>query len=161
MCYHTYTYYHKNLYFYYGANNWTHFWSGWQPVMETELLIISYKCNILTPHTTQLVCVKFIYDWRALQFNLDSERKIFEVYLFVEFLSEICREEITEEIFFSHFSFWCLTWDTNLGFTFNKPANYLPTILYYYITYLLLLLIWLPLPNIAISIFTTVICDNL
>ena len=27
--------------------------------------------------------------------------------------------------YFFHISFWCLTWDTNPGFTSNKPTHYL------------------------------------
>ena len=28
-------------------------------------------------HTTQVVCVIFIHEWRQLSFNIDSERQIF------------------------------------------------------------------------------------
>ena len=31
----------------------------------------------LVSHTTYVVCVNFIYKWRALQFKVDSERQIF------------------------------------------------------------------------------------
>ena len=41
------------------------------------------------------------------------------------FLPENSWEEIAEEIFFFHISFWCLTWDTNPASTFNKPTHYL------------------------------------
>ena len=48
---------------------------------------------------------------------------LLQVYLLSEFLSEICYDEIAEELFL--FSFWCLTWDTNPGFTSNKQTHYL------------------------------------
>ena len=32
----------------------------------------------LDSHTTHVVCVNFVRDWRDLQFNVDSERQIFE-----------------------------------------------------------------------------------
>ena len=49
----------------------------------------------LTSHTTYVVCVNFIHEWRQLQFKVDSERQIFEklfmqFYLLPEFLPEIC-----------------------------------------------------------------------
>ena len=45
-------------------------------------------------------------------------------YLLLEFLPEICWEEIAEEIVFV-FLFWCLVWGWNPGFMFNKPTYYL------------------------------------
>ena len=48
------------------------------------------------------MCVTFIRKWRDLQFNVDSYRQIFEK-LFranLEFLLEICSEEVAKEIFF-------------------------------------------------------------
>ena len=42
------------------------------------------------------------------------------------FCQKICWEKIAEKIiYFFIFSFWCLTWDTNTGFTYNKPTHYL------------------------------------
>ena len=32
----------------------------------------------LASHSTHVVCVNFIREWRHLQFNVDSERQIFE-----------------------------------------------------------------------------------
>ena len=64
----------------------------------------------------------FIHEWRELQFKVDSERQI--VKKLSEFLPEICWEEIPEEIFFFHIWFRCLTWDTDLDFTSNKPTHY-------------------------------------
>ena len=34
--------------------------------------------NVLVSHTTYVVCVNFIHEWRDLQFKVDSERQIFE-----------------------------------------------------------------------------------
>ena len=64
----------------------------------------------LASHTTYVLCVNFIRMWWDLEFNVDSERQIFEKlfqgFLFSEFLKEICWEEIGEEIFF--FSYFVL-----------------------------------------------------
>ena len=64
--------------------------------------------------------------------KVGCERQIFEklfhgrfIYLRSELLLEICWEEIAEEIIVLHISFWCLTWNTNPGFSFNKPTHYL------------------------------------
>ena len=52
----------------------------------------------LACHTTNVVCINFIYKWPDLQFNIDSERQIFkklfswQVYLILEILPEICGE---------------------------------------------------------------------
>ena len=46
-----------------------------------------------------------------------------DFYLLSKFLPEICWEKIAKEIF--HISFWCLTCDTNQGFTSNKLTHYL------------------------------------
>ena len=56
-------------------------------------------------HITYVMCVNFIHKWRDLQFKVDSERQIWETFhgnfiYFSEFLSEICWEEIAEEILF-------------------------------------------------------------
>ena len=58
------------------------------------LQAFSQDCS-LAFHATHVVCVNFIREWRDLQFNVDSERQIFEK-LFMEnlfplrFLPEIC-----------------------------------------------------------------------
>ena len=63
----------------------------------------------LVSHTTYVVCVYFIHKWRDLQFKVNSERQIFwetfhgNFYLLLEFLPEICWEEIAEEILFLYF----------------------------------------------------------
>ena len=52
------------------------------------------------------------YEWLDLQFEADSERHtyiyetfLWQIYLLTKFLSEICREEVTEEIISSYFRF--------------------------------------------------------
>ena len=58
----------------------------------------------LVSHTTYVVCVNFIHKWRDLQFKVDSERQIclrnfsWQFYLLSNILTEICWEEIAEEI---------------------------------------------------------------
>ena len=80
----------------------------------------------LTLHTTHLVCINFIHEWRDLQSNVDSERQIvqklflWQVYLVSEFLSEICWQVIGEEIFF--FIFRLSVWP-HPCFTPNKPTR--------------------------------------
>ena len=50
----------------------------------------------LASHTSHVVCVSFISEWQDLQFNVDSERQIFEklfhgrFILLSVFLPEIC-----------------------------------------------------------------------
>ena len=86
-----------------------------------------YQDYDLASHTTYVECVNFIYKWRDLKFKVDSELQIFwetfhgNFYLFSEFLPEILWEDVAEEIF----SFWCLTWGLNPGFTSNKQTHYL------------------------------------
>ena len=85
----------------------------------------------LVSHTTYVVCVNFIHKWRDLQFKVDSERHIIwetfhgNFYWLSEFLPEICWEEIAEEILFVFHFFLCLAWDSNPGFSSNKPTHYL------------------------------------
>ena len=48
----------------------------------------------LVSHISHVVCFNFIREWRDLQFNVDSERLIFETHsredYFLEFLLEVC-----------------------------------------------------------------------
>ena len=49
----------------------------------------------LASHTTHVVCVNFIREWRDLQFNVDSERHIFQKlfhrrFIYSALLPEIC-----------------------------------------------------------------------
>ena len=95
----------------------------------------------LVSHTTYVVCINFIHKWRDLQFKVDSERQIWETFhcnfiLHSEFLPEFCWEEIAEEIVFVS-RFWCLAWDSNPGFSSNKPTHYLLDHGDFYFLYLL------------------------
>ena len=89
------------------------------------------ECNIVDPyiqpfsqdyglasHATHVVCVNFI---RNRTYNF------FTASLFtLRGFAKKCWEEIAEKIcFFFQISFWCLTWDMNQGFTFNKLTHYL------------------------------------
>ena len=60
-------------------------------------------------------------------YSLTSTPKdtFWETFSVSELLPEICWEKIAEEIFFFSHSVLVLTWDTNLGFTCNKPKHYL------------------------------------
>ena len=86
----------------------------------------------LASHTTHVVYVNFIREWRNLQLNIDSERQIFEkffswqIYLLSEFLPEICWEKIARKIFF-FFIFRFDAWSgiRTQAFTSNKPTLYL------------------------------------
>ena len=70
----------------------------------------------LASHTTYVVCITFIRECRDLQLNVNSERQLFEklfngniLFLLSEFLTQICWEEIAEEMFFFftlHFYAW-------------------------------------------------------
>ena len=88
--------------------------------------------GLASHQTTHVVCVNFIRERRDLQFNVDSERQIFEklfswqFYLLSEFLPEICWEEVAEEIFFFIFHFLD-DWPgiRTQAFASNKPTHYL------------------------------------
>ena len=57
----------------------------------------------LASHTTYIVYVNFIHEWRDLQFKVDSERQIFEkLFMAILFALSFCQksaEEIAVEIF--------------------------------------------------------------
>ena len=80
----------------------------------------------LVSHTTHLLCIHFIHEWRDLQFNVDSKRQIFEkfswqVYSTLRvFARNMLRGNSRRNIFSFHISFCCLTWDKS-----NKPTYYL------------------------------------
>ena len=63
----------------------------------------------LASHTTHVVCVNFIHEWRDLRFNINLEWQIFEklfhsrFILLSEFLPQICWGENADEFFFSNF----------------------------------------------------------
>ena len=71
--------------------------------------------------TTYVVCVKFIWEWRYLQINVDFERQIFEKLFYGRFIysqnfcllaCSLLRGNRRRNIFFQ-ILFWCLTWATN------------------------------------------------
>ena len=60
-----------------------------------SLQLFSQNCD-QAPHSTYVLCTNFIYDCGDLQFKVDSERRFLrnfssQIYLFLEFLAEICR----------------------------------------------------------------------
>ena len=84
----------------------------------------------LVSHTTYVVCFNFIHQWRDLQFKVDSERQIFwEIFhgnficILRVFVRNLLRGNRRRNNF--RISFWCLAWDSNPGFSSNKPADYL------------------------------------
>ena len=91
----------------------------------------------LVSHTTYVVCVNFIHKWRDLLFKVDSKRQIFwETFhgsfkLLSEFITEICWEEIAEEILFVfRFDVWPGT--RTLAFRLiSRHTNYYTTATYY------------------------------
>ena len=66
----------------------------------------------LVSHTTYVVNVNFLHEWRDLNFKVDSEQQIFWEtfhgnFIYSEFLPDICWEEIAEEMLFVfHFDVW-------------------------------------------------------
>ena len=84
----------------------------------------------LVSHTTYVVCVNFIHKWRDLQFKVDSERQIFWETFYGNFLftlrvfaRNLLRGNRRRNTF--RILFWCLAWDSNPGFSSNKPTHYL------------------------------------
>ena len=90
-------------------------------IYNTVLLLIIHTWSLqtfsqsydLAFDKTNAVCVNFISVGRNLQFNINSEEKVFvkifswQIYLISEFLSEIGWEEIAEEIFsYYRFDAW-------------------------------------------------------
>ena len=65
----------------------------------------------LVSHTTYVVCVNFIHEWRDLQFKVDSERQIFEklfmaiLFTLRVFARNLLRGSRRRNIFFSYFIF--------------------------------------------------------
>ena len=89
-----------------------------------------FSCDYgLASHSNHVVCVNFIREWQDLQFNVDPERQIFVKlfhgrFIYSHSFCQISAERKVAEDFF-HISFWCLSWDTTPGFTFNKSTHYL------------------------------------
>ena len=85
----------------------------------------------LASHTTHVVWVNFILEWRGLQFDVDSEWQILWENFSSQFMSysqRFCQKSAERKSlkkYFFRISFWCLTGDTNPGFTANKSTHYL------------------------------------
>ena len=120
----------------------TYFWTelNWRKIKIINQEIIhtyiighhnpSVRIIDLASHTTYVVCVNFIHKWRDLQFKVDSERQIFFEKLFMAilftlrvFAGNLLRGNRRRNIF--RISLWCLAWDSNPGFSSNKPTHYL------------------------------------
>ena len=77
-------------------------------------------------HITYVVCVNFIYEWRNLQFKVDTEQQIIEKLFNRNFLysqRNLLRESWARNILI--FFFWCQSWDLKAGLTSNKPTHYI------------------------------------
>ena len=85
----------------------------------------------LASHTTFVVCVNFIREWRDLQFNVDSERQIFEKLFRGRFIysQSFCQKSAAErkspKKYFSYFVFDNWPGIRNQAFASNKPTHYL------------------------------------
>ena len=83
-------------------------------------------------HTTYVVYVNFIHNWRDILFKVDSERQIFWETFHGNFICS-CQKFVfarnllrgNRRINTFSISFWCLAWDSNPGFSSNKPTHYL------------------------------------
>ena len=82
-------------------------------------------------HTTYVVCVNFIREWRDLQFNVDSERQIFEKFFHGRFLiysQSFCQksaERKSPKKYFSYFIFNDWLGIRTQDFASNKPTHYI------------------------------------
>ena len=116
--------------FYCAIINWNFIWNTYIHKWSLQPLSQDY---CLVSHTTYVVCVNFIPEWRDLQFKVDSERQIFEKLFHGRFyftLRVFARNLLRgnrnrEERYSFRISFWCLAWDLNPGFSSNKATYYL------------------------------------
>ena len=85
----------------------------------------------LASHTTHIVCVNFIRDWRDLPFNVDFERQIFEKLFHGRFLfyyQSFCQkyaERKSPKKYFSYFVFDDWPGIRNQALKSNKPTHYI------------------------------------
>ena len=90
----------------------------WDSISVHNWTLQHFRRDYVPSFSHHSCCVRanFIHERKALLFNGESERQIFEKlmagYLLPDLLPEICWEEIAE-FFFFYISFWYLTWDTN------------------------------------------------
>ena len=77
----------------------------------------------LISHTTYVLCFNFIHKWRLR--TTDFFEKLFMAILFILriFARNLLRGNRRRNTF--RISFWCLTGDSNPGFSFNKPTHHL------------------------------------
>ena len=99
-------------------------------VHECPNVIGHYKPAVriidLVSHTTYVVCVNFLYisggtySLKSTPYDRFFEKLFMAIFIWLsEFLPKICRRNIFR------ISFWCLVWDSNLGFSSSKPTHYL------------------------------------
>ena len=86
----------------------------------------------LASHTTHVVCVNFKHEWRDLQFNVDSERKIFEKLFHGRFIysQSFCQKSAERKSlkkYFSYFNFDDWPGIRIRALTSNKPTYLLHT----------------------------------
>ena len=84
----------------------------------------------LFSHTTYVVCANFIHKWRDLQFKVDSERQIFwETFhgniIYSQSFCQKSAKRKSRKKYFSYFVLMSGAWDSNPGFSSNKPLHYL------------------------------------
>ena len=108
------------------------FW--WRKLVRKRTYIIghynpSVRIIDLVSHTTSVVCVNFIHEWRDLQFKVDSEQQIFEklfmaiLFSLRVFARNLLRGNQRRNTF--RILFWCLAWGSKPGFLSNKSTHYL------------------------------------
>ena len=85
----------------------------------------------LASHTTHVVCINFIHEWRDLQFNVDSERQIFKKLFHGSFIysQSFCQKSAERESrrrnIFLYFIFDDWPGIRTQAFVSNKPTHYL------------------------------------
>ena len=85
----------------------------------------------LASHITHVVCVNFMREWRDLQFNVDSERQIFEKlfhgnFIYSQTFCQKSAERKSSKKYFSYFNFFD-DWPgiRTQAFASNKPTHYI------------------------------------
>ena len=101
-------------------------------VVADDIGIHTYKIDHYNPsvriidlisHTTMLCVLILDISGRTYSLKSGSRTTDFLEKLFMAILFAIlCWEEITEEILFLKFFFWCLAWGSNPDFKSNKPT---------------------------------------
>ena len=98
------------------------------PYIHTYI-IDHYKPSVriidLVSQTTYVVCVICIRKWRHLQFKVDSERLFEKLFMAILFTLRVFARNLLRGNRRRNISFWWLAWDSNPGFSSNKPTHYL------------------------------------